>query len=289
MKKITSKKCESPLDSYSKNDVSVAADIQTQPGDLLLRDRGYFLIDLIGQMKSTQVDTISRYKHGTTLYDSTNGQPIDLFDLLTREGSVDRIVLAGSRKHVRVRLLAAPVTEEIANLRRMKAKKETKGHAPSDELLRLLSWSIFLVTIEDPALTLASVLQIYGLRWRIENIFKTWKSNFSFAKLHNVSRNQLTILLLARFIVITLCHRAFVRLQPEILSACHRHLSLIKFMRFLSLRIAILPALFTPGACTTALFNGIVRCCTYECRKRRNFADLTGDAVLALQNLCPLT
>ena len=33
------------IDSYSKNDVSVAAVIPVQEGDLLLRDRGYFLLE----------------------------------------------------------------------------------------------------------------------------------------------------------------------------------------------------------------------------------------------------
>jgi IS4 transposase len=40
-------------------------------------------------------------------------------------------------------------------------------------------------------------MALYGLRWRIENIFKTWKSNFSFGKVHTVSEQQLRVLLTA--------------------------------------------------------------------------------------------
>jgi hypothetical protein len=36
-------------------------------------------------------------------------------------------------------------------------------------------------------------MALYGLRWRIENIFKTWKSNFSFGKVHTVSEQQLRV------------------------------------------------------------------------------------------------
>jgi hypothetical protein len=96
------------------------------------------------------VETISRYKHKTALYDTSTRESLDLLDLLTRSGSVDRIVLAGENKDIRLRIVAIPVTEEIANLRRMKAKKEAKGHAPSQELLRLMSWSIFSLPWRTP-------------------------------------------------------------------------------------------------------------------------------------------
>lgn len=276
------------IDPYSKNDVSVAADIETQPGDLLLRDRGYFLIELIGELKAKGVDTISRYKHITTFYDPLTRQPIDLLKWLTRDGVIDQVVLAGSQKQVSVRLMAAPVSEEVANLRRMKARKESKGHAPSEDLLRLMSWSIFIVTLEDPALTLHQVLAIYGLRWRIENIFKTWKSNFSFGKLHNVSHNQLTLLLVARLIVISLCYRAFDRLHSELWRAHSRQLSLMKFMRFLSLNLPALPQFLAPSPCPAQLVEALLRYCTYDKRKRQNFRTLTDTVLHILTNLCPI-
>jgi ribosomal protein S8 len=260
------------IDPYSKNDVSVAADIQVQPGDLLLRDRGYFLIDLLGEFKEKGVDTISRYKHITTLYDLNTQQEINLLDMLTRHGYVDQVYLAGTNKKVRVRLLAVPVKEEIANLRRMKAKKESKGHAPSEELLRLMSWSIFIVTIETPTLTIQHVLALYGLRWRIENIFKTWKSNFSFGKLHNVSTNQLYLLLIARLVIISLCyHRAFVPLYAKIRSRSNRQLSLMKFMRFVSLNMALLPEMLNRHCWTASLLDALARYCTYDKRQRQHF------------------
>ncbi len=40
------------------------------------------------------------------------------------------------------------------------------------------------------------ILRIYGLRWRIETIFKTWKSHLSFNRLHRVSEVELKPLLI---------------------------------------------------------------------------------------------
>ena len=69
--------------------------------------------------------------HKTALYDVSTHERINLLALLTRLGLVDQMVLAGENKDIRLRLVAIPVTEEIANLRRRKANKESNGHAPS--------------------------------------------------------------------------------------------------------------------------------------------------------------
>ena len=269
------------IDPYSKNDVSVAFDLPVEPGDLVLRDRGYFLLEAISNFKANGVETISRYKHKTALYDVSTRECIDLLDLLIRSGSVDQIVLAGEHKDIRLRLVAIPVTEEIANLRRMKAKKESRGHAPSQELLRLMAWSIFLVTLENPAITIHEIIALYGLRWRIENIFKTWKSNFCFSKVHTVSEHQLRILLTARLIMILVCfHHAYVPLSQEILCRSHKLLSLMKFMRYLQQNIDRLPLVLLPRFWNDPLLNAFARYCTYEKRKRPHFIAHV-DAILA--------
>ena len=69
----------------------------------------------------------------------------------------------------------------------MKARKETKGHNPSKAVLELMDWTIFITTIPAPIADFARILAIYGLRWRIEVIFKAWKSHMNFHLLHRVS------------------------------------------------------------------------------------------------------
>jgi len=167
-----------------------------------------------------------------------------------RQGGPDR--LGGEFKQLRLRLMAMPVPEEIANMRRMKAKKEVRGHAPSEEILALMSWSIFLTTIEDPSLTPTMIMQLYGLRWRIENIFKTWKSFFSFDKVHPF-RKPLRLLLTARLIMIVICyHSAFVPLCEAIRRQADKQLSLMKLMRYIGRNIARLPRLLAETAGTKA-------------------------------------
>lgn len=53
--------------------------------------------------------------------------------------------------------------------------------------MELLSWSIYITTIPKQIADYKELFLIYGLRWRIEIIFKSWKSNLGFGKIHNVS------------------------------------------------------------------------------------------------------
>jgi len=254
------------------NDQAATLEIPAQAGDLVLRDRGYFRIQAIEEHKRAGADSINRYKHYTALYDPATGQKINLLELLTLNGSVDMLVGAGLEQTVHLRLIAVPAPEETANLRRMKAKKEMNGHAPSQELLRLMSWTIFLTTITDPSITFKEILALYGLRWRIESIFKTWKSYFNFQKVHNVPEIQLRVLLNARLIMITLAYeRLFIPLLGQVYKASGKLVSLIKFTRYITQNLALLPRLLNSPSLPPQLCRALQRYCTYEKRNRANF------------------
>jgi len=258
------------IDPYSRNDVAATQDLIPEPGDLILRDRGYFVVDTVQKQAEAGAASINRYKSRTPLYDPATGKQIDLLRLLSREKSTDMEVLVGSSKTLRCRLLAAPVSEEVANLRRMKAKRENNS-PPSDELLKLMSWTIMLTTILDTSVSFADILRLYALRWRIENIFKTWKSNVSFAKLHTVSDRQFQGLIFARFLVVTLLFRVvFTPMAHTLRKNTGKDLSLMKFMRYATRHLSQVARLSTkkpsPQDITT-----LVRYCTYEKRKRMNF------------------
>ncbi|HYK91325.1 MAG TPA: IS4 family transposase [Acidobacteriota bacterium] len=274
------------IDPYSKNDLASTLEIPVQAGDLVLRDRGYFTIEAIDRHKQEGADSIYRYKHGTALYDPATGQKIHLLELLTRNGSVDRLINAGPEQKTHLRLIAVPVPAETANLRRMKAKKEM-SHAPSQELLKLMSWTIFLTTITDPSITFKEVLALYRLRWRIENIFKTWKSYFNFEKVHNVPEIQLRVLLNARLIMITLAYeRLFSPLVGQVYRATGKLISLIKFTRYITQNLSVLPRFLNAHRLHPQSCRALQRYCTYEKRNRSNFMTDVETIFLKTGDLC---
>ena len=269
------------IDPYSKNDFLATLEIDLLPGDLVLRDRGYFTIEAVRKHMDAHAHCIYRYKHGTALFDPRTGDPIQLLEGLKRHRTLDMKVLVGSTEKLELRLIAAPVDEETANLRRMKAKKEMKGHAPSQELLDLMSWSIFLTTIDDPAIGFLQVLELYGLRWRIENIFKTWKGNLNFAKIHRVSESQLRVLLTARFIMIVVLYQdLFLPLSRLVQATTDRVLSLMKFIRYITRNPDRIPDMMKCTGAKSGSFRTLLRYCVYDKRKRPHFVTKT-ERVLA--------
>ena len=264
------------IDPYSKNDLLATLEIDLNAGDLVLRDRGYFTIETVRNHMAANAHCIFRYKHKTVLLDPRSGTPIHLLELLRQNRSLDMAVLVGTTEKLKLRLIAAPIDEETANLRRMRAKKEMKGHDPSQELLALMSWSIFLTTIDDPAIGFKQILKLYGLRWRIENIFKTWKSNFNFAKTHRVSEAQLRVLLTARFIMIVVLYQdLFLPLSRLVRATTDRVLSLMKFMRYITSNLTRISGMLTCISPESASFRALLRYCVYDKRKRPNFMTQT--------------
>ena len=263
------------IDPYSKNDLLAAPEIDLQHGDLVLRDRGYFSMEALRKHGQAGAHCVYRFKHKTVLFDPQTNEPIQLLELLRCNRELDMMVLIGPER-LKLRLIAAPVDEETANLRRMRAKRETHGHAPSQELLNLLSWSIFLTTLDDPAIGFRQILALYGIRWRIENMFKTWKGNFNFTKIHRVSETQLRILLTARFIMIVVLYQGlFVPLSRLVRTTTDRTISLMKFMRYLTRNLTRIPRLMACSSSACPGFRGLLLYCTFDRRHRPNFMTKT--------------
>ena len=271
------------IDPYSKNDQAAAPELTLQPGDLVLRDRGYLIREEIQRHRAAGADCIYRHRTGMIYLDPQTSQPIDLLALLQRQGQLDLEVLLNDKARTPVRLVSAPVDAETANRRRQKAKKEIHGHQPSQAVLAIMDWTIFLTTIPATMASFEEILTIYGLRWRIEIIFKGWKSHLKFPLLHRVSKQQLAILLKTRLLLITACTNLAWSPMERVLWQKHsRRLSLLKFLRFLSKSparfISVLSALTLSEPENQALYNTLLRYCCYDQRKRQNYTE-TWDAL----------
>jgi hypothetical protein len=263
------------LDAYSKNDVSAAPELELRPGDLVLRDRGYLSVGEMQRHRQVGADFIYRHKTGTLYRDVRSDVQLDLAALLRRHGSLDREVALNDAARTRVRLVAAPVNQQTADLRRMKAKKEMKGHNPSQAVLELMGWTIFLTSL-GPEVSFSALLETYGLRWRIEVIFKAWKSHMDFHVIHRVSALELKICLSAKLVSITVgMGHLYRRCHERMREATGRDLSLLKFTRYLATmpqRLVSIHAWLMEGApATSPTCIALRKYCCYDKRKRLNY------------------
>lgn len=275
------------IDPYSKNDLLVAPDLELCDKDLVLRDRGYFSHMEMARHVTAGADCIYRYKCRLTYLDPVSRQPINLIALLKKYRYLDMDVRLNNPEQTMVRLVASPVSQQVANSRRMKAKKEVHGRNPSADVLKLMEWTIFITTIPRSEADFNKILKIYRLRWQIEIIFKTWKSNLNFDKIHHVSFNQLQILLTARLTMIVLCmHKLYWPLKKRIYHLYNRDLSMFKFMNYImknqgQVFLLIKSILHQNAEQNSRIYSNLIRYCAYDKRKRPNMNQLIRDVLLS--------
>lgn len=164
--------------NFRKNDQGYSSRILqiVKPGDLLLRDLGYFVLGVFKKLTERGVSFVSRFRQGVNIYKKED-EPIDLAKMLKRRGELDMEVFLGEKERTPVRFIAIPVDEEVSNERRRKAKKRRDhGRQFNKRYLYLLGWNLLITNIPTSEIDSHQIAKIYSIRWRIETIFKSWKS-----------------------------------------------------------------------------------------------------------------
>jgi len=258
---------------YSENDAKVTSDLQIEEGDLVLRDRGYLTLNEIARHKKDRADCIFRHKFKTIYLDVNNVEPIDLTGMLKQNSFLDIEVRLNNKQKTKVRLVSSPVEKSVADERRRKAKKESKHKNPSKEYLEQQDWTIFIVTMNNTDICFNDIQKLYSLRWRIEIIFKGWKSNLNFSKFHNISEIQCYVMLFARFFMAILFTNFFYKYcKTVIYQKYKKHLSLIKIQKYLAKHPQLMTELFEEitRKNNKVKNDNILKLCRYCCYDKRN-------------------
>lgn len=179
------------IQSYRQNDQSYAYELipSLKKGELILRDLGYFVLGSFRAIMAQGAHLLSRYRFGISLFSLDTAAPICLVSILRRvekSGKIgwDQPVLVGKKEQLPLRLVAIRLPKPQVEQRIRKAKKnrnQKAGH--SEAYFELLKWNLFLTSVSTEVWTGPQVAQAYGLRWRIEMIFKTWKKHLNLAQL----------------------------------------------------------------------------------------------------------
>jgi DDE family transposase len=148
-------------------------------GDMVIRDLGYFVLRVFGEMNERGIFFVSRLRYGVKLYDPITGKQTNLPKLLRNKSWLDINVLCGKAEKVPVRLVAVKLPPEQASERKRKAKLDRdKRLNHSKEYYYLLGYAIFITNVDEQTWNHTQVAEAYRLRWNIEIIFKSWKSGF---------------------------------------------------------------------------------------------------------------
>lgn len=269
------------IGSFRDNDQKAASWVAglVRRGDLILRDLGYFTLGSLRTIAAKGAFFITRLRLDTSLFEP-DGTTFDLLAAL-RATSGDLLeiqVLAGAGEKLPVRLVAVRLDPVQAAERRRKAKADRdKRRKWTARRAELLGWSITLDNL-PPEVSARRIYPIYALRWRVEVVFKSWKTHLGMCRLleGRMGDAQVRALLCAAMISAALAAsvHAWLRL-------CERPsdpdggdpptgLSLLKTTPLIIelLRQALLPAAADPPA----ILRQIAYHCRYDKRpKRKNF------------------
>ncbi len=234
------------IGSFCDNDQSQSKLIENvvQKNDLLLRDLGYFTLNSLELFIKNQY-VITKWDNKTNLYyaqefgENQKGEKIDLLKLFKGKTKVDISVQVGSKKRLSMRLVAQKLPKQQAKARIEAAKKDRHSKSNhSKEYYKLLEWEIYLTNVEEDKLSVKQIVKLYGLRWYIEILFKSWKSYSNFKKMlgkekMNYTRLIITIhLLLIQFVYFML--DIFQYISKKVAEKTNRLMSILKFMDVVS-------------------------------------------------------
>ena len=273
------------LSGFTRTDQAAAFDILSvaQPGDLVLRDLGYSTSVAFQCMLDLGIHFISRLWMRFNLYDPETSKQIDLVKELRKCPTLDRQILIGQKQQVPVRLVALPVPEDVANQRRRKMKNNRdKRCKPTKSQLTLLGWELFITSVSDQVWDAATIAKIYAMRWRIEIIFKSWKSHLNITDVPNSCASHVESLIWAQLIAISLFQVTFGMLDVYTFAEHSVRLSLLK-------TAPLLPILLTSSVISCVgpdlMISTLVRHFRLERRKKPHLSKVDE----SLQNLLLLS
>jgi hypothetical protein len=276
------------LSPFTRNDQASACDLLPllQAGDLVLRDLGYFTFRSFKAIAAKGAFFLSRWRYGVTLLCPQSGQEIDLAKRLRPGRALDIEILLGQQEKIPVRLLAFPLSPSLATERRRKARTNRDRRLNHNkDYFQLLAWNIFLTNASKERLPWASAAKLYGLRWRVEILFKAWKSQLGLKQVSKLGRRQLEVLVYGLLLFVVLMHNNTPLACAEFgegLTASPQpsSLSLLRLAEFFgSWLLPLLLANIEPRDLLTRMRQQIQAHCRYDSRQRKNYMNKRSEAL----------
>lgn len=222
-------------------DVTLGEQILTiiKTGDLVIRDLGYSCIDCFAKIQALGAFFLSRLHPSINVYlNPQDTQAISLGSYLEKKakgsGIVDKWVYLG-KQMFQCRMIAYRVPPEVEQERREDYLKECKKkkRKPKKEYLKKLSFTIFITNVPVIVWSANVIGTIYRLRWQVELIFKSWKSDLKFDFLKGTNVHRIQCLIYARLTAILMMFTVYSCIDKVALELLEKEISIHKVMDWL--------------------------------------------------------
>lgn len=183
-----------------------------QAKDLVIRDLGYYSIDVMKHFIDKRAFIISKLNTHTLIYNMKDNQYVQIeFDKLYQWFSkhnikqIEKQVYVGAESKLPLRIIISLVPEEVFAKRMQKINKYNKrmGHKTSEDYANRARFNLIITNITDE-IPMDAIIALYHMRWQIELVFKIWKSTFGIHKTGQMKYYRWLSLLYAKLILIVI-------------------------------------------------------------------------------------
>lgn len=153
-------------------------------------------------------------------------------------------VILGGHKETQVccRLVCLRVSQEVANARRRRLKKNSRerGRTPSQFHLLLADWTLMFTNVPGKWLPPEMVRPFYSLRWQIVLLFKKIKMVLCIHKSDTGKENRLRCEIYGKLIMAVMIHRIHADINIRLWNSKHKELSMEKLYKRIQERAFII-------------------------------------------------
>jgi len=164
--------------------------VEVRPGDLVLRDMGYFSLDEFGEIELHGAWWLTRLplttgvllENGKALETRLNSRRQDVLDLEVSVGEVGK----------KCRLIAVRADQKVARKRRDERRKRAaqSGKKACRKGLIRDGWHLMLTNLTKEEMKVSQLVAIYRARWAVEIQFRAWKQSLNLDKALNRKSNE---------------------------------------------------------------------------------------------------
>lgn len=182
-----------------------------EPNDLVIRDLGYYSIDVIEKFIEKGAFLISKLNAKALAYEMKGGEykPIDfkkLFNWMKKHNlqQIEKQVYIGTHIKLPFRLIIEIVPDEVFSQRMKKVNKynKRKGYITSDDYTDRARFNLIITNIAIDTIPILTIIALYHIRWQVELVFKIWKSTFGVHKIGKMKYYRWLSILYSKLILI---------------------------------------------------------------------------------------
>lgn len=233
--KVTDLNLTSSIDQDSTDAFKTKDKIEKN--DLIIRDLGYFVLDVFESVQKSQAFFLSRLEPRVLIYQEKNGSTTQLsykglYERMAeaKQTTMEIDVLIGEKKKLPVRLIVNLLPEEVYNerIRKITKQYQKKGKKISERYKEYARFNFYITNIPSETVSLGELMLLYRLRWQIELVFKVWKSIFKIEKIKKMKLERFLSLLYAKLLWILINWEIVMNLKSIFHKEFNKTLSMYK-------------------------------------------------------------